>query len=188
MKNYLLIIPILFAALFSSQSVEAKMENMNAYDFKFRKLHEDELLPLQQFGGKVLLIVNTASHCGFTPQYDGLEKLYQTYKDRGLVIVGVPSNDFGGQEPGTGEEIARFCRINYGVTFPMTEKEIVSGDDAHPFYVWARETLGFGTAPKWNFHKYLVDRHGKLIDYFHSTTSPDSKNIREAIEKALAAK
>ena len=165
-----------------------KTMDKTAYDFTFQKLREDEKLPLKQFEGKVLLIVNTASHCGFTPQFDGLEKLYTTYKEKGFVIIGVPSNDFGAQEPGTSEEIATFCKINYGVTFPMAEKEVVSGDGAHPFYVWARKTLGFGTAPKWNFHKYLVDRHGKLIDYFNSTTTPDSHKIKSAIEKALAEK
>lgn len=167
---------------------EANMEPKYAYDFTFQKLREDGTLPLKMFAGKVLLIVNTASQCGFTPQYEGLEKLYNDYKDKGLVIIGIPSNDFGGQEPGTSEEIADFCRVNYGVTFPMAEKEVVSGDNAHPFYLWARETLGFGTAPKWNFHKYLVSRQGKLVDYFNSTTPPSSSRIKEAIEKALTQK
>jgi glutathione peroxidase len=159
-----------------------------AYDFSFTKLRVDDKLPLKQFEDKVLLIVNTASHCGFMPQFEGLEKLYKSYKDKGLVIVGVPSNDFGAQELGGSEEIASFCKINYGVTFPMAEKEVVSGDGAHPFYLWARKTLGFGTAPKWNFHKYLINRHGKLIDYFNSTTSPESDSVKQAIEKALAEK
>lgn len=162
------------------------MPDKTAYDFAFQKLEEDGALPLKQFEGKVILIVNTASQCGFTPQYEGLEKLYTSYKDQGLVIVGVPSNDFGAQEPGTAQEIAHFCKINYGVTFPMAAKEVVSGDAAHPFYLWARESLGFGTAPKWNFHKYLIDRHGTLIDYFNSTTAPEATSVKQAIEKALA--
>ncbi len=145
-----------------------------------------EALPLSQFKGKVLLVVNTASECGFTPQYEGLQKLYDTYKDRGLVILGVPSNDFGGQEPGDAKTIAKFCKFNYGVTFPMAGKEVVSGDAAHPFYLWARQTLGFGTAPKWNFHKYLIDRQGHLVDYFNSATSPSSGRLTDAIEKELA--
>lgn len=157
----------------------------SAYDYSFKTLIGEEPLPLAKYKGKVLLIVNTASACGFTPQYDGLEKLYEQYKDQGLVIIGVPSNDFGKQEPGTGAEIAHFCKLNYGVTFPMASKEVVSGDEAHPFYKWARDTLGFGTGPKWNFHKYLVDRHGKLIDYFNSTTSPSSDRLKDAIEAAL---
>lgn len=192
MKKYLVALAVLLTVLFINQPAEAQMkdkiEEKTAYDFTFQKLREDGDLPLKQFEGKVMLIVNTASHCGFTPQYDGLEKLYNAYKDKGLVIIGVPSNDFGGQEPGTNEEIANFCKINYGVTFPMAEKEVVSGDNAHPFYIWAKKTLGFGTAPKWNFHKYLIDRHGKLVDYFNSTTAPDSDSIKKAIEKEFEEK
>jgi glutathione peroxidase len=170
------------------QPARADMQEKTAYDFSFNRLMGGETLPLKQFDGKVVLIVNTASHCGFTPQYEGLEKLYTTYQDKGLVVIGVPSNDFGKQEPGSSEEIAHFCKLNYGVTFPMTSKEVVSGDQAHPFYVWAKKTLGFGTAPKWNFHKYLINRHGQLIDYFNSTTSPDAGRVQTAIEKALSEK
>ncbi|MFN8995120.1 MAG: glutathione peroxidase, partial [Pseudomonadota bacterium] len=118
--------------------------------------------------------------------YAGLEKLYQEYKDKGLVILGVPSNDFGQQEPGSGEEIAQFCQLNYGVTFPMTAKEVVSGDSAHPFYKWARGVVGMAGAPKWNFHKYLVNKKGDLTDYFHSTTAPDAESLRKAVEAAMA--
>lgn len=164
------------------------MNQQTAYDFSFKTLMGNDPLPLKQYEGDVILVVNTASKCGFTPQYEGLENLYTTYKDRGFVIIGVPSNDFGAQEPGTNQEIAHFCKLNYGVSFPMASKEVVSGDGAHPFYVWAKNTLGFGTAPKWNFHKYLIDRHGKLIDYFNSTTSPDADRVKKAIEKALSEK
>lgn len=157
----------------------------NAYDHSFHTLVGHKSLPLSSFKGNVLIIVNTASKCGFTSQYAGLEKLYQTYKDRGLVILGVPSNDFGSQEPGTADEIAHFCQVNYGVSFPMTAKEVVSGKQAHPFYLWARQQLGFGTAPKWNFHKYLINRQGKLINYFYSTTKPDSPRFLKAVENAL---
>lgn len=170
---------------FFQPSAQAKDTNQTAYDFSFNHLMEDKPLLLAEFKGKVILLVNTASQCGFTPQYEGLEKLYETYKDQGFVIIGVPSNDFGGQEPGSNQEIAKFCKINYGVTFPMASKEVVSGDDAHPFYKWARKTLGFGTAPKWNFHKYLINRKGELVDYFNSTTSPENDRVKEAIEKAL---
>lgn len=157
----------------------------SAYDYSFQSLIGHHALPLSSFKGKVLLIVNTASKCGFTPQYASLEKLYDTYKDRGLVVIGVPSNDFARQEPGTEEDIAHFCQMNYGVTFPMTTKEIVSGKNAHPFYRWAKQKLGFGTAVKWNFHKYLINRNGELVDYFNSPTSPDAKRVQKAIEKAL---
>ena len=164
----------------------AEDSSPNVYDFSFKTLVGGKPMPLSNYKGKVLLIVNTASQCGFTPQYEGLEKLYAAYKDKGLVIIGVPSNDFGAQEPGSSEEIAHFCKLNYGVSFPMASKEIVSGSDAHPFYKYAKKTLGFGTAPKWNFHKYLVNRKGVLIDYFNSTTSPDSSRIKSAIESALS--
>jgi glutathione peroxidase len=164
----------------------AVADGRSAYDFSFAELRGGAPLPLTQFSGKVLLVVNTASKCGFTGQYEGLEKLYETYREQGLVVIGVPSNDFGHQEPGSAEEIASFCKLNYGVTFPVTAKEVVSGDTAHPFYRWAKETLGFGTAPKWNFHKYLINRDGKLVDYFHSTTTPASSRLIEAIEKLLS--
>jgi glutathione peroxidase len=159
----------------------------NAYDFSFHTLMGDQPLPLSDYKGKVILVVNTASKCGFTPQYEGLEKLYETYKDRGLVIIGVPSNDFGQQEPGSRDEIAHFCKINYGVTFPIAAKEDVIGDNAHPFYAWARQTLGLVSIPKWNFHKYLIDRQGRLVDYFNSPTKPDSSRLTSGIEKLLAA-
>lgn len=160
--------------------------NNSAYAYSFKTLRGQEPLPLAQFQGKVILIVNTASKCGFTSQYAGLESLYQRYKEQGFVVIGVPSNDFGGQEPGTDEEISSFCQVNYGVSFPMASKERVSGKNAHPFYLWAREQLGFGTAPKWNFHKYLIDRNGRLVDYFYSTTGPDAGRFIGAIETALA--
>jgi len=156
----------------------------SAYDFSFDTL-EGEKMPLSGYKGKVLLVVNTASKCGFTPQYEGLQTLYDKYKDRGFVIIGVPSNDFGEQEPGDAAEIRAFCKLNYGVTFPMAAKQAVTGDEAHPFFLWAREQLGFGSAPKWNFHKYLVDTNGHAVDFFLSTTSPDSDRLQPAIEEQL---
>ncbi len=174
---------LLMFGLTSAKAADA--QEGSAYDYSFTTLIGENPLPLSQFKGKVILIVNTASHCGFTKQYSGLQKLYDDYKDKGLVILGVPANDFGGQEPGSSDEIAQFCKLNYGVTFPMASKQVVSGDEAHPFYLWARKTLGFGTAPKWNFHKYLVSRDGSLIDYFNSTTSPDSDRLIKAIDTAL---
>lgn len=174
---------------FLSSLIPAKADDKmakDAYEFTFDALLDDTQIALADYRGKAVLIVNTASKCGFTSQYEGLEALYQRYREAGLVIIGVPSNDFGSQEPGSAEEIARFCELNYGVSFPMTAKTIVSGDDAHPFYLWAREQLGFGTAPKWNFHKYLINRRGELVDYFHSTTAPDADSLRIAVEKALA--
>lgn len=174
---------IMVAPFLSAKTVSG--EGGNAYDYSFHTLVGKKPLPLSSYKGKVLIVVNTASNCGFTPQYAGLEKLYQKYKDRGLVIIGVPSNDFGGQEPGDSKQIANFCQLNYGVTFPMTAKEVVSGKNAHPFYLWAHKELGFGSAPKWNFHKYVIDRHGNIVDYFYSTTKPDSEKITGLIEKLL---
>jgi glutathione peroxidase len=176
---------LVFIMIWPFASLHAAEDTRTAYDFTFHKLIGDEDLPLSQFKGKVILVVNTASHCGFTPQYQGLEKLYETYRDRGFVIVGVPSNDFGAQEPGTSGEIATFCKLNYGVSFPMASKENVVGDNAHPFYKWAKESLGVLSGPKWNFHKYLINRNGEIVDYFHSTTTPDSDRLISAVEKLL---
>jgi glutathione peroxidase len=137
---------------------------------------------LGQFRGKVVLVVNTASHCGFVSQYAGLEKLYEDYKDRGFVVFGFPSNDFGGQEPGPAKEIAQLCSTKFNVTFPMFEKIKTRGNGQAPVYQFL--TTGHGT-PTWNFHKYLVDKTGKVIGEFSSQTAPESKEIREAIESAL---
>jgi glutathione peroxidase len=179
-----LFIFLLGLIVMSDTSLAASHDD-NAYQFSFNTLVGHQPLPLSSFEGKVILIVNTASKCGFTSQYAGLESLYQKYKDRGLVILGVPSNDFGKQEPGDSDQIANFCKLNYGVSFPMTAKEVVSGKQAHPFYVWAKKQLGFGSAPKWNFHKYLINRKGQIITYFYSMTSPDASRLIQAIETAL---
>jgi glutathione peroxidase len=143
-------------------------------------------MPLSQFKGSTVLLVNTASECGFTGQYDGLEKLWQSYKDKGLVVIGVPSNDFGGQEPGKAAEIATFCKMNYGVTFPLADKAVVKGKGAIPVYVWAGEKAGMMGSPKWNFHKYLFGRDGQFVDWFSSPTEPMSKKLTAAVEKSLA--
>ncbi len=168
------------------KAISEQQQAGSVYDYSFTTLNGEQPMPLSQFKDKVLLIVNTASECGFTKQYAGLETLYEKYKDKGLVIIGVPSNEFGKQEPGSAEQIASFCQLNYGVTFPMTSKQQVTGDNPHPFYKWARDTLGFGTAPKWNFHKYLVNKEGQLVDYFNSPTEPNSDKVISAIEKLLA--
>ncbi len=138
--------------------------------------------PLAAYKGKVALVVNTASECGFTPQYTGLEKLYEKYKDRGLVVLGFPSNDFGKQEPGTSEQIQTFCKKNYGVQFPMFEKVATKGAGQSPVYKLVTANLG---EPKWNFHKYLVGKDGQPIKAFPSKVTPDSKELTDAIEAAL---
>ncbi len=156
-----------------------------AYDFSFKQA-TGEALPLSLFRGKVLLMVNTASHCGFTRQYQALDKLYKQYQDQGLVVLAIPSNDFGGQEPGTDQEIQAFCQTRFGVGFPVLGKERLKGSQAHPFYCWARVQLGFWAAPKWNFHKYLVDRKGQLVDYFYPTTSPGSSGFQKTLVDYLS--
>lgn len=138
------------------------------------------------FRGKVVLVVNTASKCGFTPQYEGLQALWREYRDKGVVILGVPSNDFGGQEPGSNGEVQSFCQINYGVDFPLMAKQVVKGDDAHPLFRWAAAQTGPLGVPRWNFHKLLIGRDGRLVDWFASTTEPSSPKLRAAIDQALA--
>ena len=146
----------------------------------------DDRQSLCEYRGKVLLIVNTASQCGFTPQYEGLEKLYRKYKDRGLVVLGFPANDFGQQEPGSNKDIAKFCEVNYGVSFPMFAKTSVVGATANPLY--AQLAQRSGKAPQWNFHKYLVDRSGAQVLSFDSQVTPGDAKLVAAIEKMLAAK
>lgn len=163
-----------------------KNEKMKTiYDYKVEDISGDEF-DFASLKGKKILIVNTASKCGFTPQFDGLEKLYQDYKDDNFVIVGFPSNDFGQQDPGSNEEIAEFCKINYGVTFPMMSKISVKGDSIAPIYQFLTQKELNGkknSSVKWNFQKYLINEDGTLEDYFYSITNPDSKKITKWIEK-----
>jgi glutathione peroxidase len=154
-------------------------------DQDFRRLASDEVVNLADaYSGKVILVVNTASKCGNTPQYDGLEKLYEEYQDQGLVVLGFPSNDFFGQEPGTEEEIQEFCRLTYGVRFPMFEKVTVKEGEAHPFF--DELAAAAGTYPTWNFHKYLIGRDGQLIAEFSPRTKPDDDKLVSSIKGALA--
>lgn len=156
----------------------------NAHAFEFVAL-EGGALPLSDFAGKAVLIVNTASLCGFTPQYEGLQALWESRAADGLVVLGVPSNDFGNQEPGSAEEIAEFCEGSYGVDFPMTGKVKVKGEDAHPFYAWARDRLGPANAPRWNFHKYLIGPDGALEGAFATTVRPSDPKLTSAIDALL---
>jgi glutathione peroxidase len=142
-------------------------------------------LDLTALGAKAILVVNTASRCGYTPQYAGLQKLYDANKANGLVIVGVPSNDFGGQEPGTEEDVKSFCEINYGVTFPLTKKYAVTGAAQHPFYKSAVNALGDPALPKWNFHKILVNADGVPLKAYPSSVKPDDRGLAADIEAAL---
>ena len=155
-----------------------------AYDFNFNDL-DGSPLKLSEYKNKVIIVINVASQCGFTKQYEDMQKVWEVYQDKGIIMLGVPSNDFGNQEPGTSEEIKNFCEAKFGITFPMTEKVIVKGENAHPFYKWARENHGKSAIPKWNFHKIIIGKDGKVIDTFASLTNPSSNKFIKAIEKAL---
>ncbi len=145
---------------------------------------QDEAVSLCQFRGKVLLVVNTASECGYTPQYEGLEKLYRRYRDRGLVVLGFPANDFGAQEPGSNKQIADFCQVNYGVSFPMFAKSSVAGTNANA--VFRELAAKTGSAPRWNFHKYLVDRNGAPVASFTTQVEPLDPKLTREIERLLS--
>ncbi|HEY1707572.1 MAG TPA: glutathione peroxidase [Rhizomicrobium sp.] len=156
----------------------------SAYDFSFKSI-DGKPLPMSDFKGKAVLVVNVASQCGLTPQYSGLEELWKDKKDAGLVVLGVPANDFGSQEPGTENEIKTFCETRFAVDFPMTAKEHVIGAQAHPLYKWIAGELGEGAAPKWNFHKYLIGKDGSIAGTFGSRTEPMAPELVEAIDAAL---
>ena len=154
------------------------------FDLNVNSISGDEL-NLSKLKGKTILLVNVASNCGFTKQYDDLQNLHESYKNKGLVVIGMPSNQFGGQEPGSETEIKKFCETNFNITFQMTSKYDVKGDNAHPIYIWAKETFGKSTVPKWNFHKILINKEGKIEDTFGSMTKPMSKKLVKTIEDIL---
>ena len=160
------------------------MSRISAYAFSFPALSGDDIR-LAAFTGKPLLVVNTASLCGYTPQYAGLQELWSEFRERGLTVIGVPSNDFGGQEPGGTSEISETAHHQYGVTFPIAAKAVVVGPKAHPFYKWAAEARP-KEVPKWNFHKYLVGRDGYIAEVFPSAVEPADTRIKTAIARALA--
>ncbi|NJN46822.1 MAG: glutathione peroxidase [Candidatus Competibacteraceae bacterium] len=157
---------------------------MTAHDFDFTTL-DQQPLALKNFKGHPILIVNTASECGYTPQYADLQTLWESYRDRGLIVLGVPSNDFGQQEPGEEETIRAFCTANFGIDFPLTAKQRVIGGDAHPFYRWIAEQVGEDGAPRWNFYKYLLDGDGNLVDMWPSRVEPLDQEITAAIAAVL---
>jgi glutathione peroxidase len=168
----------------TSREQTTREDALSAHAFGFVGI-DGAPLPLARFAGHPILIVNTASECGYTPQYAGLQLLWQSYRDQGLVVLGVPSNDFGGQEPGDESAIETFCTRRFGVDFPLTAKQRVIGGDAHPFYRWVVETLGEGAAPRWNFHKYLVDGGGSLVELWPAAVAPLDPPIVTAIETVL---
>ncbi|WP_374470178.1 glutathione peroxidase [Phenylobacterium sp.] len=156
----------------------------SAHEFSFTSI-DGQPLPLTSFRDKAVLVVNTASQCGLTPQYDGLEQLYRAYRDKGLVVLGVPCNQFAGQEPGTEAEIKDFCETRFSVDFPLTGKVDVKGDHAHPFYRWAQQQLGEPAVPVWNFHKILIGKNGEAVRAFGPRTDPLDSEVTEAIEGVL---
>ena len=153
------------------------------YDFEFNGIDGNKI-ELSNFKNKVLVVVNVASRCGYTPQYEGLQMLWSNYKNKNLVVIGVPTNNFK-QEPGNNKEIKDFCETNFGINFPMTEKISVIGKDAHPFYKWAKKNHGIAAIPKWNFHKIVIGKNGKVIDTFASFTKPTSDKFLNLIEKEI---
>lgn len=170
---------------FAAAPDPALADRATAYQFAFDGLWADHV-PMTAFEGEVVMVVNTASRCGFTPQYEGLQAIYDEYHDQGFEIVGVPANNFMGQEPGSAEEIQEFCTLNYGVTFPMAAKTDVVGDARHPFYAWAEQQIGESAVPQWNFHKILIGRDGRIIRAFDTRTEPTAEEVRNAITTALA--
>ena len=157
---------------------------MHVYDFNFQGLH-GQTLPLTRFQGQPILLCNTASECGFTPQYAKLQKLYNDYRDSGLVVIGIPSNDFGEQEPGDEQDIIEFLDENYRISFPMTVKQHVIGPNMHPLFVALQEEFGEAVLPKWNFHKYLFGRRGELLEHWPSKVEPDDPVLTHQVERNL---
>lgn len=157
---------------------------MTAYDFSFAGI-DGSPIALANYRGRPVLVVNTASQCGFTPQYEDLQALHERFAARGLVVLGVPSNDFGQQEPGTNQEIQSFCETRFGVEFAMTEKQVVVGGDSHPFFRWIAAEAGEAAAPRWNFHKYLIDGAGQLVGAWPSRVRPIAPEILGEVEKLL---
>ena len=178
-KLFLLFIMISFFGT----NVSADYEKL-AYDFKFKDL-DGSTLNLSEYKGKVIVVVNVASQCGFTNQYEDMQDLWKKYQSKGLIMLGIPSNDFGKQEPGSSEDIKNFCEAKFGISFPMTEKVSVKGPAAHPFYMWARENHGKSAIPKWNFHKIIINKDGKISETFTSITNPSSKKFIKALEKLI---
>jgi len=163
--------------------VDAKYEKI-FFDHAIKNIN-NKIINLDQYKGKTILLVNVASNCGFTKQYTGLQELYEKYRDKNFYVIGVPSNQFGGQEPGSNAEIKNFCETNFNITFPLTDKVDVKGDNAHEIYKWAKKNYGNSAVPKWNFHKILINKDGKIHETFGSFTDPLSKKIITNIENIL---
>ena len=173
----------LFIIMFSFFTKGNAQYDQLATNFKFKSIGGN-IININEYKGRVLVVVNVASRCGFTNQYKDLQELWSTYKEEGLVVIGVPSDNFR-QEPGTNKEIKNFCETTFGIDFPITEKVDVIGDNAHPFFLWAKKNYGSSSIPKWNFHKIIIGRNGKVSDTFASITNPSSKKFISSIKKEL---
>ncbi|MCS6780123.1 MAG: glutathione peroxidase [Geminicoccaceae bacterium] len=180
----LLLALIALLAALGSPSGDIRAADRGAHAFAFTSI-EGEPLPLERFAGRPLLVVNTASLCGYTYQYAALQRLWARYRDRGLVVLGVPSNDFGNQEPGTAQQIKTFCETNFDVDFPLTDKVSVRGPGSHPLFAWLRRELGEAVGPRWNFHKFLIGPDGRAVAAWPSRVEPDAPEITAAIERLL---
>jgi len=179
MKTIIIFFFIMFGFLNNASANYTKL----AYDFQFKGI-DGKIIKLSNYQNKVIVVVNVASRCGFTNQYDDLQKLWTSYRDKGLVIVGIPTNNFK-QEPGSNSEIKDFCETNFDISFPMSEKTNVIGNDSHPFFNWAKENYGLGAVPKWNFHKIIIGKDGKVANTFASITNPSSKKFINSVEKEI---
>tara|TARA_B110000003_G_scaffold274314_1_gene313998 strand:- start:1274 stop:1828 length:555 start_codon:yes stop_codon:yes gene_type:complete len=179
--NYLAYIMIIMFSFIGKS--DAKYEKL-FFDFTLVNINGKKI-NLSQYEGKTVLLVNVASKCGFTKQYNGLQELYDKYKDKGFLVIAIPSNQFGGQEPGTNDEIKDFCNVNFNITFPLMNKADVKGENAHEIFVWAKNNYGKSAVPKWNFHKILINKKGKIQNTYNSFTEPMSKRIIKEIELIL---
>jgi glutathione peroxidase len=176
---------VFFLLLKTNLIFAGNMSQINAHSFSFKDADGKDI-NLRDYQGKIILIVNTASKCGFTPQYQQLQQLHEDYKDKDLVVIAVPSNDFGKQEPANNQEIQNFTKENFNVTFLVTSKEKVKGKERHPFYQWAAKEVSFIGTPKWNFHKYLISQNGEIISWYSSATSPTNKKLIKKIDTLLS--
>ena len=184
MKKIINLLIIILTVIFNFNIKVNSMENKKLYDIEIESIN-GEIISLSKYKGKTIFLVNVASNCGFTKQYADLQNLWEKYREKDLIVIGIPSNQFGGQEPGSNTEIKDFCETNFNINFPMTEKIDVIGKNAHPFFKWARENYGNGAIPKWNFHKIIVGKDGKVANTFSSITRPSSEKFRKAIEKLI---
>ena len=184
MKKIINLLIIILTVIFNFNIKVNSMENKKLYDIEIESI-SGEIISLSKYKGKTIFLVNVASNCGFTKQYSDLQKLWEKYREKDLIVIGMPSNQFGGQEPGSNTEIKDFCETNFNISFLMTSKNDVKGENAHEIYKWAKISYGKSAIPKWNFHKILINNEGIIVDTFASFTNPMSKKVILKIEKIL---